>query len=128
MAFATGIKPLPGYPQPVGAKIMQIFDRTGPASYVQFVTPATGGDVINAADIAVGGFDRVNLGTDTTGQITATAIINLGGYANATPSVIIYYTSLVTLTLGGQAQTAGTQIVAATNLTTFSWRVEAFCV
>lgn len=128
MAFALGVKPLAGYPQPWGSKIVEQFDRTGPTSYTQFTSPSTGGDVMNASDIAQGGFERVALGTDTTGQISAVAIMNLGGYANAVPSVIIVYTSLVTATLGGQSQTAGSQIAASTNLSTFSWRGEAICV
>lgn len=128
MAFTTGSKPLPGYPRQLGAKIQQVFDRTGPASYSLYTSPSTGGDVMNASDLAVGGFDRVGVGVDTTGQISCDVIINLGGYQNAVPSVILVYYSRVTATLGGQAQTAGTQIVAATNLSTFSWRVEANCV
>lgn len=128
MAFALGVKPLAGYPQPWGTKIVLQFDRTGPTSYATFTAPSTGGDVMNASDIGVGGLERVSLGIDTTGQIVAYAAANLSGYGNAIPSYIIYYTSLVTATLGGQAQTAGTQIASTTNLSTFSWRGEAICV
>ena len=128
MAFVTGIKPLPGYPTPVADKIKIKADRTGPASYTQFTTPSTGGDVMNASDVGVGGFDFVDVGADTTGQIQAYAVYNLGGYQNAVPSVILVYYSLVTATLGGQGQTAGTQVAATTNLSTFSWRIDADCV
>lgn len=125
MAFALGNKPLAGYPQPRGSKYKSIFDHTGPASYTQFTSPSTGGDVINASDIGAGGIERIALGTDSLGKISSTVILNLAGYANAVPSVIITYTSLVTATLGGQSQTAGTQIAAATDLSGFSWRAEA---
>ena len=130
MAFATGNKPTPGYPMPVGEKLLMEFDHTGPSSYVQFVSPTTGGEVLtaNSGGLNMSGFDRVSGGTDTTGQITATIVPYLGGYGNAMPKVIIVYTSLVTATLGGQAQTAGSQIEATTNLSTFSWRMEALCV
>lgn len=126
MAFKTGGKPLAGYPQPFGEKISLTLDRTGPASYTQVTpgAPPTGGDKFNASDVGLGGFDWVDLGRDTTGQISATALLSLAGYANAVPYVIIYYTAQVSATLGGQGQTSGTQIAAATNLSTFSWRVK----
>jgi hypothetical protein len=128
MAFPTGIRSLAGYEMPLGDKLLQVFDRTGPTSYVQFVSPSTGGDKLNAADLSRGGFDDVIVGIDTTGQITAHVVMNLGGNANAVPSVLIMYRSIVTATLGGQSQTAGTQIAAATNLAAFSWRFLAVTV
>ena len=128
MAFTTGNQVLPGYPQPWGDKNKVFFDHTGPASYTQFTTPTTGGDVINAADIGQGGFDNMDGAVDTTGQIAAYPIMYLGGYGNAVPKVIIAYYALVTATLGGQSQVVGTQIAASTNLSTFSFRFDAVCV
>ena len=128
MAFALGNKPLPGYPMPLGDKIFHIFDHTGPASYTQFTTPATGGDVLKASSLSVGGFTEMKTAIDTTGQIAAYAVMNLAGYANAVPSVILVYYSLVTATIGGQSQTIGTQIAASTNLSAISWRLNAICV
>ena len=128
MAVPLGNTILPGYEMPMGNKILINFDHAGPASYVQFATPATGGDVIRASDINKGGFDNVDTTVDTTGQIACYAIHNLGGYGNAVTSVILVYYALVSATLGGQAQTIGTQIVAGTNLSTFSFRIQAFCV
>jgi len=128
MAFKTGNKPLPGYPMQLGDKIQQVFDHTGPSSYTQFASPTTGGDVIQAADIGVGGFDAMEPVVDTTGQIIAYPVITLGGYGNAVPKVFIAYWSLVTATVGGQAQTLGTQVVASTDLHTFSFRFKAVCV
>jgi len=128
MAFAKGIKPLAGFPQPFGDKIKVIFDRTGPTSYTQFSTPTTGGDVINAADLSQGGFDDLRIGVDTTGQIIGYAVPYLGGYTNAVPKYIIIYYSLVTATVGGQSQTIGTQAAASSNFSTLSWRCEATMV
>lgn len=128
MAFALGNKPVSGYPQPFGDKIAQTFDHTGPASYTQFSTPTTGGDVLNASDIGVGGIDTMRGGIDTTGQIACYVVNYLGGYANAVPKVILIYYALVTASLGGQSQTIGTQVAASTNLSTFSFRLEALCV
>ena len=129
MAFPLGIRSLPGYEKPLGGgKLLQTFDRTGPASYTQFTSPSTGGDKLNALDVQRGGFDKVIGGTDVTGQIEARVVMNLGGSANAVPSVLIVYYSLVTATLGGQSQTAGTQIAASTNLSAFSWRFFATTV
>jgi hypothetical protein len=128
MAVPIGNTPCSSYPMPVGKKLENIFDHTGPASYTQFSTPTTGGDVLNASDIGVGGFDRVEGSWDTTGQFSCVAINQAGGYGNALPKVILYYTALVTATVGGQAQTAGTQVASATNLSTFSFRLRAVCV
>jgi hypothetical protein len=50
--------------------------------------------------------------------------MNLAGSANAVPSIIIVYYSLVTASVGGQSQTIGTQVVAGTNLSTLSWRFQ----
>jgi hypothetical protein len=124
MAFIVGSKQLPGYMNKYGAKNHTTLDRTGPASYVQFVTPSTGGDVMNAIDVGLGGFDWVDSAVDTTGQIAAYAVMNLAGSANAVPSIIIVYYSLVTASVGGQSQTIGTQVVAGTNLSTLSWRFQ----
>lgn len=125
MAFTKGNQPLAGYPQPQGEKIKLIFDHTGPASYTQFTTPTTGGDVINASDVGQGGFDELRGGVDTTGQFICYPILYLGGYANAVPKAILAYYALVTATLGGQSQTIGTQVAASTDLSGFSFRLEA---
>ena len=131
MAFPLGIKILPGYPNQVGAKNQIIFDRTGPTSYVQF-TPSTGvgGDVLRAASggLGFGGFDNLDDTADSTGQVSAVVVMNLSGYANAVPQVTIRYYALATVSLGGQSQTANTEIVAGTNLSTFSFRFETYMV
>ena len=126
MAFTTGNQILPGYPMPLGDKYLTLFDHTGPASYTSFVaSTGVGGDVIAASSggLNLGGFDYVDTdAADTTGQIQAFAVPVLGGYGNSLPQMTIVYYALVTATLGGQAQTAGAQVVAGTNLSTFSFR------
>ena len=130
MAFPVGNKFLPGYPQQVGSKNQAIFDHTGPTSYVRYVTGAipVGGDIIKALSLGFGGFDNMDDTADTTGQINAIVVMDLAGTANAVPQVTIKYYSLVTATLGGQSQTVGTEIAAATNLSTFSFRFESYMV
>jgi hypothetical protein len=130
MAFALGITPVPGYPQPWGTKYVQEIDRTGPSSYTQVVTGTTpsGGDKLNASDIGMGGIEHVDPDFDSTGQIVCDAIIVGSGNGNAVPYAILIYTSNVSATLGGQVQTAGTQIVAGTNLSTFSFRIRVTAV
>jgi len=131
MAFKLGIQVLPGYPNPVGEKWQLVFDRTGPTSYVRYVTGSTptGGDVILATPgLNMGGFDNVDDTADTTGQIDAYVVMDKGGNGNSVPQITIKYYSLVTATLGGQAQTLGQEIAAGTNLSTFSFRFYALMV
>jgi hypothetical protein len=53
--------PLFGYPcATAGGKIKQLFDHSGPASYGNIGTSSGTGDVINASDLSMGGFDMVN--------------------------------------------------------------------
>ena len=128
MAFTIGNIPLPEYPQPLGKKYQTVFDHTGPSSYVQFATPSTGGDVINAADLGMGGFDSIGPCVDTTGLVVAYPVYNTGGSGNAVGKVTIQYWSLTTASLYGQSQVLGTQIVAASNLSTLSFRFNAVMV
>lgn len=50
-----------GYPQPQAGKIRVIFDHYGPASYGNIGTSSGTGDVINASDISMGGFDEIGV-------------------------------------------------------------------
>jgi len=131
MAFPIGISILPGYPNQVGAKNQIVFDRTGPTSYVRYVTGTTpvGGDTIKAqVGLNFGGFDNMDDTVDTTGQINALVIMDKAGFGNAVSQVTIKYIATVTATLGGQSQTANTEIAAGTNLSTFSFRFECYMV
>ena len=131
MAFKIGIQVLPGFPNPVGEKWQIVFDRTGPTSYVRYVTGVTptGGDVIvAAAPLGFGGFDNVDDTYDTTGQVQAAVVMDKGGNGNSVPQITIKYFSAITGSLGGQSQTLGTEIAAGTNLSTFSFRFYALMV
>lgn len=128
MAFPIGNTPLAGYPMSWGSKYENIFDHTGPASYAQFVAPSTGGDIISADSLGMGGFDKAIGGVDTTGQILALVFNRTGGNGNASGAVTVKYWALVTATLGGQSQTINTQIAATTDLSTFSFRIQATMV
>jgi hypothetical protein len=108
---------------PVGARYLVTFDHTGPASYNQ-----TTGDVIKAADLGFGGFEFVNDCVDTTSQFEGLPEMTNGGYGNAIPSVEVSWWNLTTATIGGQSQTLGTEVTAATNLSTFSVRLQAWMV
>ena len=131
MAFTIGNQIVPGYSMPLGDKLLVVFDHTGPTSYTQ-LTAATGlgGDIVsaNSGGLNLGGFDFVDDSVDTTGQIQMFPVMTQAGAGNAAPQVTFMYYSLVTATLGGQSQTAGAQVLAATNLSTFSWRCQAICV
>jgi hypothetical protein len=132
MAFTVGNTILPGYVMPLThSKYIIHFDHTGPASYTQVVTGGvtpTGGDRINASDLGMGGFDNADVMLDTTGQFYALIIPVGGGNGNAVPYIILRWFSAVTATVGGQAQTNGAEVVAGTNLSTFSLRVEGIMV
>lgn len=124
MAFPTGNVPVAGYPMQTGDKYTVVFDHLGPSSYTRYVTGTTptGGDIIKASYLNLGGFDNVDDTADTTGQINAIVVMDKGGYGNAVPQITIRYFSLVTATLGGQSQTLGVEIAAGTNLSGFSFR------
>lgn len=124
--------PLAGYPMPLGAKYLTVFDHNGPTSYTQAGIAgvvSSGGDVINALDIGIGGFDVFESDmVDSTGQLYALVIATNGGSGNAVPSVRVVWYSRVTATVGGQAQTANTEVAASTNLSTFVLRCRALGV
>lgn len=131
MAVPLGNTILPGYELPLEDKKLITFDHAGPTSYTQFnSSTGAGGDVLAASGggLNCGGFDSMAPVVDSTGQIMAYPVFFLGGYGNAVPQVSIRYFSLVTATLGGQSQTAGAEIVATSNLSTFSWRLTTVAV
>lgn len=107
----------------VGNKTLVTFDHSGPASYSQ-----ANGDVINAADLGFGGFEMLQGGADSAAKFEAECVDNLGGFGNAVPSYILRWWNLTTATVGGQSQTLGTEATIATNLSTFSIRLQAWCV
>lgn len=121
-----------GYISQLANKLLTVFDHSGPTSYTQAGIAgviSSGGDVINAADVGMGGFDTFETDMiDSTGQLFAIPIMTNGGSGNAVPSVRLVWYSRVTATVGGQAQTAQTEVAATTNLSTFNLRCRAWGV
>ena len=46
-----------GYPQPWGTKYRQLIDLYGPSSYSNVASSSGTGQVVNASDVGMGGFD-----------------------------------------------------------------------
>src|SRR5712672_1081935 len=90
-------KILPGYIMQVGSKLEVVIDHDGPASYANVVVNAGLGDVINAADLGMGGFEDVNvdgLSSDGLNYVYATPVN--GGSGNAVPSIQLRWIVLAT--------------------------------
>jgi hypothetical protein len=121
MAFKLGISLVSNIQ--LGNKMLITVDITGPASYSR-----TTGMVLTAASLGVGGFEFCDASLDTTNAFELNTQYNLGGSGNAVPSVIFRPYATATVTSGGQSQTVGTEAAASTNLSTFSFRVQLFCV
>jgi hypothetical protein len=97
---------LPGYPQPVGAKIQYVVDHAGPLSYT------TGGETYSVSNIGAGGFDHVEGGTSygvlastTAGTYSVSAIIASGSGGTGVPTVKLKWT-----TVGASEVSAGTNL------------------
>jgi len=125
MAFTAGVKILPGYPVQMGPKMIVVFDIIGPSSYSR-----TTGIVLSATagGLNLGGFDFGQATSDTQNLFDLQVQMNLGGYGNSVPSIILRPVSITTGSVGGQSQTAGTEAATSTNLSTFSWRVQVVMV
>jgi hypothetical protein len=119
---------LPGYPMPMGDKYMVIFDHIGPASYANVSTNAGAGDVLNALDIGMGGFDNVDVqGPSTDVSAAIVCYTPQGGSGNATPSVQLRW---FTYPSAGTSGANGAEIANGTNLsgTGKAIRIVATCV
>jgi len=109
----------------------------GPASYTQ-VTPGavpSGGQVIDAVGFGLKLFDHVLYGVTDTGQfaieaipVTPTVVPAAGAPIgnSAGPQYRLRWIARVTAAVGGQNQTAGTEAVAATDLSSQRVRLMAF--
>jgi hypothetical protein len=128
-----------GYPQPLGAKYQMRVDHAGPTSYVQFAPGSTpAGDIVNATDVGFGGFDSFGTtyaGYDTTGTYLVLVKpaknpfyspgTSLAGGGAATQCIVQWFT-----TTGGAGTftPASTEVSAATNLSTYTVRLDFTCV
>lgn len=105
---------LAGYLMQVGAKMEVVIDHDGPASYANVVVSAGAGDVINAADLGLGGIEDMNadgLSSDGLNFVYATPVN--GGNGNAVPSFQLRWIVLST----------NAEVANAVNLSTKSVRL-----
>jgi hypothetical protein len=117
------MRPLSGYPQPIGASVLSIFPHAGPKSYTQVTAtagtvPVTGGDTVEARSAGLKYFDAVIGSMTDDGAFTVIAIpvskSDKGGAASAT--FRLKWIANVSALVGGQMQTAGSEAVTATDL------------
>lgn len=84
---------LPGYLQPVGAKLESFVDHSGPVSYNNTGTFLTSGETINAHDYGLGGFEMI-IPQGLSGDGLYTAQIELvaqSGKSGASASAVIHW-------------------------------------
>lgn len=121
-------RPFDGYPTSVGSTMLSIFPHLGPASYTQLsvtpgTIPATGGDTVTAqAEAGLKYLDKLEGGVSDDGAWMVRPIpITISNPVSGRPGLPsktykLQWIALVTATIGGQNQTAGSEAVAATNL------------
>ena len=111
---------LDGYSLPIGDKIEIVVDHDGPASYVNTATFATSGEVINASDFGIGGFELVQVDALSNDGLNYAYVV-LSGQSTSTG---------VKGTLGTQATihwfvvATGVEVANAVNLSTKSIRLQ----
>jgi hypothetical protein len=114
------LRPLDGYPASNGAHVVAVFPHAGPTSYTQVTTgtQASGGDSVSGVECGIKYFDIVLNGTTDSGRfaIEAIAINASGSTGQQSKTYTLRWTSKVTALIGGKNQTAGSEAVAATNL------------
>lgn len=105
---------LAGYEMPIGAKKEIIFDHAGPAAYSNFFGSAGTGDVVNASDLGMGGFDFIDI-TDFTpnGNFTVIVIPINQGTGNATQSFRLVWFNAANGSQGAEV-TNGNSLAAQT--------------
>lgn len=130
-----GLRSFNGYPDAFGAKVASVFPTSGPSSYTQ-VTPGTppvaGGDVVQAIEAGMKNFDFLVGGCDDTGRffvecipITSSVTSQNSSSLSGIPatSYRLRWISRITGAFGGQVQAAGTEAVAATDLSSLTVRL-----
>jgi hypothetical protein len=121
-------RPIDGYPTSWGSNRVAVFGHAGPASYTQVTALAgtvpisAGGDTVQAVEAGMKYLDfLVALDESDDGAFTVEAIPNsvtslTGAPGTPNKSFHLRWISRVTALVGGQNQTAGSEAVAATNL------------
>ncbi len=124
-----------GYPQPFGSKPGTLFPHTGPASYTQVTagaTPVTGGDTVQALEGGLKNLEFLSGGVDDTGRFFVECIPVTSSVTNTTSSgqsgvpattYRLRWIARITASYGGQSQVAGTEAVAATDLSGLTVRL-----
>lgn len=131
------MRPFGNSPDAWGAHKIAHFPHQGPTSYAQIVvgTPVTGGDTVQALEGGLkdlifldgGDSDDGRFGIEAipvTSSQTTTASSSLSGIPSKTYK--LRWIAKFTGAFGGQAQTAGTEVVAGTNLSTVFIRLQGF--
>lgn len=108
--------PLPDYPAPPGNKNRVIATIAGPASYTQITpgTPATGGQVVNAADIGLVDIEFATCSLSDNGTYEVNVIFDLNPQAGVKSIRLIWLTAAT-----------GAQVSGATNLSARTFRLIA---
>jgi hypothetical protein len=134
------LRPFNGYPDSWGSKKVTLFPHAGPASYTQVTNggpPVTGGDVVQAVEGGLKNLDFLSDGVSDDGRFRVEAIpvtSSVTGINSSSLSGIpattyrLRWIATFTGAFGGQAQTANTEVVAATNLSTVTVRLQGFGV
>jgi hypothetical protein len=118
-----------GYPQPIGGKIQMKVDHYGPASYVQYVAATGVGDVINASDVGVGGFESAGA-TWSSYSNSGNYIVNikLNTATQTQPGSAVAKFTVQWFTTSAAFGTISTEATATTNLSAEYVRLALDCV
>jgi hypothetical protein len=109
---------LPGYLMPVGEKLELVVDHDGPASYVNTGTFSSSGEIINASDFGLGGFELCQIDALSSDGLNYGYVVlngqstSVGG--NAVPTATIHWYVLAT----------NVEVANAQNLSTKSLRLQ----
>lgn len=107
-------KILDGYPTPISDKLELIADHDGPTSYLNPTPFTANGEIINASDFGLGGFETVDpMGLSSDQLNTVLAIVGDGSGRPATTCRLHWF-----------VQVGGAEVANAVNLSTKSIRLQ----
>lgn len=84
-----------GYPQPSGARMESVIEKTGPALYVAVVTgsPPAGGQAVTAKEFGLKYFDHVEAAISDDGQYLALWTPAAAGAIPVTAGILMWLTA-----------------------------------
>jgi len=83
---------VPGYTDTIGKHGVWIGDHTGPASYLAYTAPATGGDVISAINFGLRSIDAVApMGYSVSGNYAVKAKLLTGKGGVVSTALLVWY-------------------------------------